>query len=383
MRTPAASNPSPGVMLITRNLPPVIGGMERLLAHVADAVNRRYDLVIVGPRGGRRGERYLACPITPPWLFLVTAACRAAWAALARRPRLVLAGSGLVAPVAWFAARLRHARYAVYLHGLDIGTTHRVYRRAFVPAIRAADRVLANSRYTARRAEQAGVPAERIALLPPGVAIPASVPDQAQAASAFRTRHALPPGPILLAVGRLTPRKGLADFVRHVFPLVLRELPDARLVIAGEQPRYAAQRVGAEVEAIHRAARDTGTAARVHLIGPLDDDGLAGAWPAAAVHVFPVRDDPADPEGFGMVALEAAAWGVPTVAFAAGGVPEAVADGASGFLVAAGDFARFARRVLDAVANRATLAPQARHFAAGFRWEAFENRLCAILAELQ
>lgn len=384
MPTPAATSPPRRVLLITRNLPPVIGGMERLIGHVADILGRRFDLAVVGPRGGRCGaRRYLACPLAPLWLFLVTAAVKGVWAALVTRPRLVVAGSGLVAPVARLAALLARVPCAVYVHGLDIAATHRLYRLAFLPAIRKADLVLANSRYTARRVEEAGIPRERITVLPPGVTVPASVPERTRAAIAFHELHALPAGPILLAVGRLTPRKGLADFTEQVLPRILSTIPDAQLVIAGEVPRFAAKRTGDEADAVRRAARKTTVETHIHLIGPLDDNGLACAWPAAEVHVFPVRDDAADPEGFGMVALEAAAWGVPTVAFAAGGVSDAVADGASGFLVTPGDYERFAERVLEAVAMRTTFATAARRFAADFQWPMFEERLVRMLVDLQ
>ena len=51
----------------------------------------------------------------------------------------------------------------------------------------------------------------------------------------------------------------------------------------------------------------------------VDDQRLSDAYFAADVMVFPVLDLPGDVEGFGMVAVEAAAHGLPTVAFAVGG----------------------------------------------------------------
>lgn len=372
-------------LLITRNLPPVIGGMERLIGHVAGVLSRHFAALVVGPHGGRMEaapRRYLACPLSPAWLFLAVAAARTAWSARGFRPQLVFAGSGLTAPIAWLGARLARAPYAVYLHGLDIAVPHPLYRRLFVPAIRRARLVLANSRYTAGLAAAAGVPQERIRLLHPGVDLPALPPDHGHATRSFRERYRLPPGPILLGVGRLTPRKGFSGFVAESLPQIVRGMPDAQFVVAGEVPRHAAARTGNEAERIRRAAADAGVANHVHLIGPLDDAGLALAWPAADVHVFPVRDDPADPEGFGMVALEAAAWGIPSVAFASAGVTDAVADGLSGYLVPPGDYPAFAQRVRDAIDSRARLAPEARRFAADFAWPKFAERLDGMLDAL-
>ncbi|MDN5865436.1 MAG: glycosyltransferase family 4 protein, partial [Gammaproteobacteria bacterium] len=310
-------------LLITRNLPPVQGGMERLIGQVAEALCTQYETAIVGPRGARldcRPAAFHGCPLSPPARFLAGAAFRARAAARRHHPGLVLAGSGLVAPLARLAARRAGAPYAVYVHGLDIVAPHPIYRRFFLPAIRAADLVIANSRYTAGLAERAGVPKGHIRILHPGVEVPAPVPDHAWAASAFRAQYDLPAGPILFGAGRFTPRKGFADFVTHALPAVLEKLPEAQLVIAGGVPQQAVKRAGNEAEAIRRAAAAAGVAKHVHLIGSPDDAGRARAWAAADGHVFPGRDDPADPEGFGMVALEAAAQGAPTVAFAAGGV---------------------------------------------------------------
>ncbi|MGH8160988.1 MAG: glycosyltransferase family 4 protein [Gammaproteobacteria bacterium] len=369
-------------LLITRNLPPVIGGMERLIGHVVAALASEYETAVVGPRGARLDTPPIAfydCPLSPPVRFLAVAGRKGWQAAKRHRPQLVFAGSGLTAPIARLAARKSGARYAVYLHGLDIATPHPIYRRFFVPAIRGADLVIANSHYTAGLADLAGVPSARIRILHPGVEIPASVPDHEQAAQAFRARYKLPAGPIILGAGRLTPRKGFTDFVAHGLPAILEAIPEAQFVVAGEVPRHAAQHDGNEAEAIRRAASAAGISEHVHLIGPLDDAGLALAWPATDVHVFPLRDDPRDPEGFGMVALEAAAWGVPTVAFAAGGVRDAIAENESGHLVPPGDYAAFAGATIEALHQRSNSTKRARAVAERHAWPRFDAQLLQLL----
>ena len=88
--------------------------------------------------------------------------------------------------------------------------------------------------------------------------------------------------------------------------------------------------------------------------------------------MFPVRDMPGDVEGFGMVAIEAAAHGLPTVAFDVGGVADAVADGVSGRLVRSGDEEAFAAAVLAELAQAGTgRRERARAFATSFSWERF------------
>jgi phosphatidylinositol alpha-1,6-mannosyltransferase len=356
--------------------------MERLIGHVAETLMAHCETVIVGPRGARLDGEPLAfhgCPLSPLPRFVVSAALAARKAAARHRPELAFAGSGLTAPLARLAARQTKAPYAVYLHGLDIAVDNPVYKTLFVPAIRGADRVIANSHFTAGQAKAQGVPEARLHILHPGVELPTELPDHEAATEAFRKQYQLPTGPILFGAGRLTPRKGFADFVAHTLPAILKALPEAQFVLAGEVPRHAAKRTGNEAERIREAATTAGVADHVHFTGPLNDAGLARAWPAADVHVFPVCDNPTDPEGFGMAALEAAAWGVPSVAFATGGIPDAVAEGRSGYLVPPAHHDAFANAAIEAIKNRETLTAEARHFAESHAWPRFEARLLELL----
>src|SRR3546814_7902945 len=81
--------------------------------------------------------------------------------ARAFRPDVVIAGSGLMAPVAEMAARVTGAKSIAYVHGLDVIVDHAIYKAVWLPSIRRMDRVIANSRFTARLCEEAGVRMDR------------------------------------------------------------------------------------------------------------------------------------------------------------------------------------------------------------------------------
>jgi phosphatidylinositol alpha-1,6-mannosyltransferase len=115
-------------------------------------------------------------------------------------------------------------------------------------------------------------------------------------------------------------------------------------------------------------------------MGQVTDAELADIYQASDVHVFPVRGLPGDPEGFGMVAIEAAAHGLPTVAFASGGTIDAVAEGRSGRLVESGDYQAFADAVLEVFRARGSLAAGSIDFARRFAWPEFGSRLARELA---
>lgn len=366
----------PRVLLVTRNFPPLWGGMERLNWHIADELAREYEVTVVGPAGAAAhapaGVRVIEVPLRPLWRFLLLAAWRALRAARRLRPEVVLAGSGLTAPLAWLAARFSGARCIAYVHGLDVIAAHPVYRLGWRPFLRHMDRIIANSRHTASLARDAGVDPARIGIVHPGVTLPVLDPN---ARARFRARHGLGQVPLLLSVGRLTARKGLAEFVTDVLPRMVAACSEVRLVVIGGEPADALHggSTGGAARA-QAAAASAGVQDHLRFIGSATDAELSEAYQAADVLVFPVLDLPGDVEGFGMVAVEAAAHGLPTVAYAVGGVPDAVDDPRSGSLIRPGDAVGFAAAVgnwLDHPRDSAILSAHAGRFA----WERFGQAL--------
>lgn len=372
-------------LLVTRNFPPLLGGMERVNQELFEALRPSWQPMLCGPAGcGAFAPDAVVAEsaIRPLPLFLVKTLRSALAITWRRRPEIVIAGSGLTAPIAWLTARLYGARAVVYLHGLDIVAPSLVYQWAWLPLIRRMDLVLANSAHTAGLAAAHGVTASRIRILNPGTTIPAL--DQARS-DAFREQHGLGAGPLLLSVGRLTRRKGLATFVEQVMPQVLYAHPSAQLIVVGEDARQALHSPGGSERArIEKAALRVGIQERIRFLGHCTNDELTACYLSCDVHVFPVIEDAGDVEGFGMVALEAAAHGLPSVAFSVGGVPDAIGHGVSGVLVSPGDYAGFAAAVLGQLGQGVSGRPSAdscRAFAVGKAWPIFGQYLRACLGE--
>lgn len=373
------------ILHVTRNLPPLVGGMERLNWHLADELARDAQVRVIGPRGAAAVKpaavSVAEAPLKPLPLFLLVALSKALATALRWRPQVVLAGSGLTAPLAWLAARACGARAVAYLHGFDITVDHALYRRLWRPVFRRLDHVIVNSTPTRDLALAAGVRSDRIRIVHPGVSLPAAT-QPAQAIESFRRQHGLAGKKILLSVGRLTTRKGLREFVELALPAIVRGQPDAVLVVVGDAPANALGAGIQTVASIQAQAAQSGVAGHVVFLGVIvDPQRLATAYEAADVHVFPVRHIPDDPEGFGMVAIEAAAHGLPTVAFATGGVVDAVAPGQSGQLAPAGDYPALSQAVLQVLADgRTAWHAGASAFARRFAWPAFGAQIQSALA---
>lgn len=392
------------ILLVTRNLPPLVGGMERLNWHMADELSKTAEVRVIGPPGSAAmapaDVTVRETTLQPLWKFLQRAWALARHEARAWKPDIVLAGSGLTAPIALSAARLCGAKTCVYVHGLDVAVRHPVYRAVWLRAIRSADRVIANSRATAKLCRSIGVDPARIAIVHPGVDVPAKAADRIEqgpepssrrepgssafasgpvvfgSAARFRQAHRLGDRPLLLSVGRLSTRKGLREFVTHALPRIVAVRPDVLLLVVGDAPRQALHAEAQTPESIRTAAEAAGVGAQLLFLGVITDYAELGAvYRASDVHVFPVRDIPGDPEGFGMVAVEAAAHGLPSVAFATGGIVDAVAEGCSGHLVSPGDYAALSDAIISALAERESMRSSCIEFARRFAWPEFGIRL--------
>jgi len=372
------NNENSKILIITRNLPPLVGGMERLNWHMADELSKYAQVRVVGPNGAAaqkpRHVSVAEAPLKPLPLFLAVAFLRGLWTAITWRPKVILAGSGLTAPIAWLLSKLCGAQSAAYLHGFDITVSHSLYRKAWRPIFKKLDYVIVNSTPTRELALAVGVSEARMSVVFPGVTLPAS-PQPQDHITAFKQQHALEGRRVLLSVGRLTTRKGLREFVAQSLPDIVAAEPAAMLVIVGEEPKNSLGAGIQSIASIQAQANESGVGNHITFLGVITDKTmLATAYESADVHVFPVRQIADDPEGFGMVAIEAAAHGLPTAAFATGGVIDAVSQPASGNLARSGDYAELSQNVLELLKRRPA-EEQIFSFSRQFNWSCFGERV--------
>lgn len=365
------------ILFVTRNFPPLLGGMERLALESVGALAQEWTIDVVGPSGCQRW-------IKPPnhgigvthrrvLGFLLLGAWHALRLARSGKRKAIIGGSGLTAPLVLAAALRSRRPGCCFVHGLDLVVRHPVYRMIFLPALRRLDLILANSANTAELARRAGIDPSRIRVIYPGVQPDGIEPAVGALSSYPRLRDRL----LLLSVGRLLPRKGIVDFVEHVMPIVALRHPDVLLVVVGGEANDALVRADKERLRLEAAIERKSLSNHVLVAGYLDDQHLAAFYDAAQALVFPIKDLPGDVEGFGMVALEAAAHGLPTIAFDAGGVADAVREGESGTLVPAGDYVAMAAKVSEyLVGDTAGVSSDScRAFARSRGWDRYGGRL--------
>lgn len=152
---------------------------------------------------------------------------------------------------------------------------------------------------------------------------------------ALRTCFADSSEAVLLHMSNFRKVKRIYDVI-DVFAKVRQAMP-AKLILVGEGP---------ELSTAREMTHQLGLTDSVKYLG--NQDEVASVFAAADLFLLP-----SEKESFGLVALEAMSCGVPVIGSRAGGIPEVVVDGQTGFLSEVGDTEKMARDALLLLQNRA------------------------------
>lgn len=226
--------------------------------------------------------------------------------------------------------------------------------------VRRMDRIIVPSEYLRRMVIGWGAPPERVQVIYNALEpdVHAVVLTQEEA----RADLGLGPGPLLLAPARLTAWKGIDHLIRAV-----AQIPDARLLVAGDGPEEAHLRALAAAE---------GVADRVTFLGRVPRERLARLFRAADYTVLY-----SGYEGLSHTLLESLLAGTPVIASDKGGNPEVVRHGVNGLLVPYGDPDALVEAIRAALAGetRARLAARTGEGLERFRWDALVDQTVAAL----
>ncbi len=210
---------------------------------------------------------------------------------------------------------------------------------------RAAARIIAVSHFVEKSVVQSGLPPSNVEVICDGVEIPPAIirEDRERA----RERFAIPRENVCLAnVAALVPEKGHALLIRALADL-RAQFPHCVLLLAGEGGGRA------NLQGLVRQLRLDGVVKFVEFVSDVES-----VYAAADLFIFPSHEEP-----LGSSLLSAMAHGLPVVAFARGGIPEVVQDGANGVLVkdlAAGALANAMAGLLSNPAEARRLGDAAR-----------------------
>jgi len=331
------------ILVITWNYPPRRGGIENLTSNLCRGLKAKYPVyVITSFAPAQTQEEQVFRPRWPGLLpFFLFAFCYGSLLLWRNRQiKIILGGSALVTPIILGLARIFRRKVVVNVHGLDLIYPSFVYQALIVRWLKRLDQVVANSQHTASVVMEKRVKNQLISVIPPSV--------DCNAFTSFpvddvKRELGLDGLKVILSVGRLTRRKGVKEFLEKSLPEILKEVPDTC-----ENPTEALinnrEDMMGEIQAL---TKSMGLEKHVRLLGGLSDSHLAKVYQASDLVVLPALWMKEDAEGFGIVMIEGAAAGQPSVATRVGGIPDAVEDQKSGILVDPGDYPSITRAIVD------------------------------------
>jgi glycosyltransferase involved in cell wall biosynthesis len=178
----------------------------------------------------------------------------------------------------------------------------------------------------------------------------------------------------VLYVGRVNEKKGVRDLIR-AFEIVLSKQRDCILAVAGSGDKE-------YVEGLIKEVSTTGLDDHVYFLGPIPNREMPALMRAADIIAYATREG----EGIPRALLEGMACGKPVVATEVAGIPEAVIDGVTGFLVKPRDIAVLADRLsillMDDSLRREMGLRARKHVETEFNYDTVIPKIASLLREV-
>jgi glycosyltransferase involved in cell wall biosynthesis len=354
------------ILFCNYEYPPLGGGGGVVMAALATELARRHDVTVLTSRAGRlpddaveQGVRVVRVPV----LFRRELAVANFPSLLAYLPNAFWRGLRLgrehafdvinthfvvpTGPVGDWLSRALSIPNVLSVHGGDLFDPskfmsphrHRLLRLAIARLLRRADTVVGQSRDTVGHVATIYDVHRPVELIPLGIVRPQC------AVAGSRAQFGIPEtAVVMVSVGRVVPRKATPQLMRV---LAAADARDLYLILVGDGP---------DLAAVRRLATELGVSDRVRLLGHVSEQHKYQALSISDLFVSTSQH-----EGFGLVYLEAMAFGLPIVCYDRGGQTDFLATPTTGRVVLLNDMEAFTRAVMDLYRSREMRAAISRH----------------------
>ena len=350
------------ILFISRAYPPIIGGIEQQNFDIARALSAISNVNILA---NTRGKRFLP-------LFLPYVTLRALLSA--HKYDVVLLGDGVLGITGYVLQLFTGKPVACIIHGLDLTYKNTIYQQLWVNKfIRHIDKLIAVGNETIHQGVLRGIPESKFVFIPNGVT-PAYQDEKYTRKELEALIGKKVKGHILLTLGRLVKRKGIAWFINNVVGMLDEEII---YIIAG---------TGKEESNIISAIQNNHLQDRVFFIGEVTDKEKQLLFSTTDIFIQPNIKVAGDMEGFGLVVLEAAASGCVVIASRLEGLTDSIQHGQNGLLVTPGNADEYRKRiesVLDNPQDKDAFGQHARVYVkSNYSWPLIAKKYLDVLASL-
>lgn len=317
---------SNNIIISTQNFPPAAGGIQNYIYELALALHNIGQTVRVICDAPTEKDQAQFDTTLPFAIERIGGPKILRRYLKAKRVQKLLKGSSdsLLICDSWKSLELvaagKNTITACVAHGMEFPEQSSAKKRQRIAkTLSRAQIVLANSQFTADRLKPYLTQTDTLQILHPGVnpSCQATAKDIETVAAWTGDHH-----PVVVTVGRLEERKG-QDKIINILPRLLADFPNLIYMVAGSGPLK---------EQLSQRTIDLGVEDKLKFCGRVSDGERAALLSKATLFAMPCRIEGKSVEGFGIVYLEAAMFGVPSLAGRAGGAGDAVIDGETGLL---------------------------------------------------
>jgi len=319
------------ILFIARNYPPNIGGLETLNRELFLQLKKKSSIELFKNTNHRYSIKFLVSGL----FKVIFSDCK-----------VILLSDALLSLYVPFI-KVLGKKVIIRVNGLDITGPNFFYQSIIPFLTNLSDRIICISNATKKECLKRGIAPGKCVVIPMGVnpnEFLLKIPKEQLRTKLFNKLKVTKKNQtILLSVGRLVKRKGVAWFLNKVIPKFNSQY---LYVIAGDGP---------EKGNIQKVIARKKLQKRVFLLGKIDSETLKLLYNSADIFVMPNIKVKGDIEGFGIVALEAASCGLPVIASNIEGIKDAVLEGKTGLLIERKNSSEFIKAIKTINLNRKSI----------------------------
>lgn len=349
------------VLCITRKYPPIVGGMENFCYHVFSGLaSENIETKIIALKRKQKNLLWFF----PYTVFYVIFNIH--------KYDAVIIGDSLLCFLGIISNLFsKRTKRIIVIYGLDIlynNALYQVYLKTFLA--KSADIYVPISGETSKVLEKRGVNSSVI--ITPGIDTEAQVKTSQLSHEKFLEKYNIAPKAlVLITVGRLVKRKGVAWFINEVMSELKED--NVKYLVIGE---------GNERDAIEKAINQNNLSDKVVMLGRVSDEELAECYEYADIFVMPNIHVDNDMEGFGIVAVEASLNQLIVVAADIEGIKDAIVDGKNGYLIESKNKQQYIDKIRDIYCNSEKYKEKTKAFSEYTKQHYSWNTICAEYQKL-
>jgi len=350
------------VLFISRAYPPTIGGIENQNEALARHLAKVSGCQVIANKYGKK-----ALPFFIPFAFINTLIHL-------KRTDIILLGDGVAAIIGWLIKLVTNKPVVCVLHGLDVTWQNKVYQKIWISLFfKKIDHFIAVSQSTKDITIKAGIPEQKISVIPNGVEESPITPLSKEELSQ-NLNIRLNDKFILLSLGRLIKRKGVLWFIENVFITLPK---DIIYLVAGNGP---------DKEHLESAIKHHKLGDQVFLLGSVNNLIKESLFTHSNLFIQPNIPVKNDVEGFGITQLEAGIRGLPSLSSNLEGITDAIQEGKNGWLVESLNKQEFTRVINErrALIGNSPLfkSSMIQHCKNNFEWSYIADRYSNALLQI-